>query len=184
MSLQRVGDTLQGAVYPLTTEQPQGGEPLLGPLACAVSPRGHVYVGSIRDSGWGGANNIGTLVRMAIDPEQLPAGIAEVQANAKGLRIQFTQPVDAARASDPASYTITSYTRVSTPAYGGPDRDRATHQPVSITLSDDRQSVQLNLEEMRAGFVYDLKLKTLVDESQVFFPAEAYYTMRVVPAGP
>ena len=31
---------------------------------CAVSPRGDLYVGGIRDSGWGGANNIGEIVRL------------------------------------------------------------------------------------------------------------------------
>ncbi|MFP6750067.1 MAG: hypothetical protein VB855_00180, partial [Pirellulaceae bacterium] len=106
MSLQRVGETIQGAAYPLTLDKPAGGEPLLGPLACAISPAGDLYIGSIRDSGWGGANNIGTLVRVQIDPEELPAGIAEVRAVAEGLEVQLTRAVDRQKALDPGNYAI------------------------------------------------------------------------------
>lgn len=183
MSLQQVGDTIQGAAYPMTTEKPARGEPLLGPLACAISPQGDLYIGSIRDSGWGGANNIGTLVKVQVQPDKLPAGIAEVRANPDGLAIHFTRPVDPALAIDSENYTLTSYTRVSTPAYGGPDQGRAVHRPTSIKLSDDHTLVQLNLAELREGFVYELRLKKLVDDDQLFFPAEAYYTMRRKPAG-
>ena len=58
MSLQQVGDTYQGAAYPFSYDQPKTGEPLLGPITCSVAPDGDIYIGSLRDSGWGGANNV------------------------------------------------------------------------------------------------------------------------------
>ena len=182
MSLQRVGETIQGAAYPLTLDKPAEGEPLLGPLACAVSPDGDLYIGSIRDSGWGGANNIGTLVRVQIDPEELPAGIAEVRAVAEGLEVQLTRAVDRQKALDPGSYAISSYTRVSTPVYGGDDQQRRTEKPLSVEVSGDGRRLLIKLAEWREGFVYELKIKKLVDADEVFFPAEAYYTLRKAPA--
>jgi len=35
---------------------------------------------------------------------------------------------------------------------------------------------------MRAGFVYDVRIRNLTPNDSTFFPAEAYYTLRKVPA--
>lgn len=182
MSFQQVGNTMQGAAYPFTLDQPKEGEPLLGPLAVAVSPAGALYVASIRDSGWGGANNIGTLAKMDFASAELPAGIAEVRANARGFEIHFTTVVDAQRASELENYSVQSATRVSTTSYGGGDLDRRTDRITSVVVAEDRMSVQLNLEALREGFVYDVKIRNLTERDSIFFPAEAYYTLRTIPA--
>jgi len=180
LSLEKVGDTYQGAAYPFSYNEPTDGPPLLGPLACGVAPDGDVYIGSIRDSGWGGANNIGELVRLRVDPDKLPAGVAEVRALRDGFEIHFTRPVAGGLAEDPGNYKLSSYTRVSTPAYGGPDVDRRTEKIRSAKLSDDLLTATLRLGELREGFVYEFQLKPLV-ESGEFFPAEAHYTLRRIP---
>ena len=182
MSFQQVGKTIQGAAYPLTLDQPDGGEPLLGPLAVAVSPRGELYVASIRDSGWGGANNIGTLAKLDFARSELPPGIAEVTVQSSGFRISFTAPVDAARAALLENYSIQSATRVSTTSYGGADRERRTDRITSVEVANDRMSVVLKVEALRVGFVYDIRLRNLTADGGVFFPAEAYYTLRTIPA--
>src|SRR5690606_14338680 len=59
MSLDHVGDVVQGAVYPMTYDPGEGADVekgLLGPISCAVAPNGDLYVGNIRDGGWGGGN--------------------------------------------------------------------------------------------------------------------------------
>lgn len=181
MSLQKVGDTYQGTCYPLTfDERPAGAAEalLLGPICCAVSPSGDLYVGGIRDSGWGGGNNIGEVVRLRFQEDRLPAGIAEVRAVRDGFEIDFTRPVDPARASDPAQYSLSSYRRVSTPAYGGPDVDRRTERIKRVVLSADTRHARLELEERRSGFVYELRLQNLAVDRERFFPAEAYMTVR------
>ena len=178
MSLQRVGDTIQGAAYPFTFVAPKSGEPLLGPLTCAVSPQGDLYVGCIRDSGWGGANNIGTLVRLRLEPGKLPVGVAEVRAVREGFEIVFTGPVDRELAADKARYAVSSFTRISTPTYGGPDRQRRSEVIQSIQVDPAGRRVRLQLAEMREGFVYEFHLQKLVSKERLFFPDEAYYTLR------
>lgn len=180
MSLQRVGDTYQGAAYPLSVppDDPRGG--FLGPIVCAVSPRGELYVGSIRDSGWGAGNNVGEIVRVRVEPDRLPCGIAEVRAAADGFTIDFFRPVDRQRAASVENYTIQSYRRESTPAYGGPDKDRRTEQVTAVAVSGDARRVTLKLAELRPGFVYEFRLKNL-GTTELFHPAEAHYTLRVVP---
>jgi hypothetical protein len=185
MSLQKIGDTYQGCAYPLSIPPDDVEKGLLGPIVCAIKPTtGELYVGEIRDSGWGASNNIGQITKIKIEPEKLPCGIAEVRATSTGFTIDFFKPVDPANALDTASYAIESYRRESTPAYGGPDLDRRseTERIKSITLSPDKKQVALSFSELRTGgYVYEFKLKNLTPGSGMFHPDEAHYTLHRLP---
>jgi len=112
MSLDKVNGEYQGCCYPLSIPPADIEKGLLGPIVCAIKPTtGELYVGEIRDSGWGASNNIGQIVKIKIEPEKLPCGIAEVKANKTGFTIDFFQPVDKTKAADLASYSIESYRR-------------------------------------------------------------------------
>ncbi len=180
MSLERVGETWQGAIYPFTVPPAEGQEPLQGPICCAVSPAGDLYVGNLRDSGWGGSANIGSIARLR-PTGTLPSGIAEVRAAKHGFVIDFTQPVDSSLAAKPSSYSVSSYRRISTSAYGGGDVDRQSHAVLGVQLSSDRRRATLNLGDLRDGFVYELRVQDLAPTSKTFHPAEAHYTLRVAP---
>lgn len=182
MSLQKIGETYQGCAYPLSQEPSSPEKGFLGPIVCAVSPRGELYVGSIRESGWGAGNNVGEIVKIKFEPEKLPCGIAEVKAVKGGFSIDFLQEVDAKKAVDIANYSISSYRRISTPAYGGPDVDRRTEKIDTVDLSPDKKRVTVKLPELRTGgFVYEIQLKNLAPGEAEFFPAEAYFTLHGVP---
>ncbi len=181
MTLQRVGDTFQGAAYPLSIPPTDPQRGFLGPLVCAVSPRGELYVGSIRDSGWGAGNNVGEIVRVQVQPDKLPCGIAEVRATRDGFVLDFFRPIDRERAGRSDSYALQSYRREATPAYGGPDRDRRTEKVTDVSVAADARRVTLKLAEMRTGFVYELRLKNLASGGGDFYPAEAHYTLIRLP---
>src|SRR5262249_45132254 len=135
----------------------------------------------IRDSGWGAGNNVGEIVRVCVEPDRLPCGIAEVRATRDGFVLDFVRPVDWKLAGRAESYAIQSYRRESTPAYGGPDLDRRTEKVAGVSVAADGRRVTLRLAELRAGFVYEFRLKNLTPGGGEFHPAEAYYTLRVVP---
>ena len=182
MSLQRVDDTIQGAAYPFTDDAVSDDVPLLlGPLTCAVSPDGDLYVGCIRDSGWGGGNNIGSVVRLRPRLEQIPPGIAEVQVTKDGFLIEFTSPVDATLAGDVDNYVVASYTRKVTPEYGGGDIERRIESVAAVEVAADVGHVELRIDELRAGYVYEIRVNSLVGDKGRFFPAEAYYTLQRIP---
>lgn len=178
MTLQKVGDTWQGAAYPLSLEPSSPEKGFLGPVVCALSPRGELYVGSMRDSGWGAGNNVGEVVQVKITPDEFPAGIGQVRAIGGGFEIDFIREVNAAKAGDAANYSISSYRRESTPAYGGPDLDRRIEKVAGIAVSPDRRRATLKLAELREGFVYEFQLRNLTGDGGVFNPAEAHYTLR------
>jgi cytochrome c2/glucose/arabinose dehydrogenase len=180
MSLENVGDEYQGAAYPLSTEPAEGEETFEGPIACQVAPDGSLYIGNLRDSGWGAGQNTGSIVRLR-PRGPLPPGIAEVRAASHGFAIYFTQEIDATAAANAANYVVESFRRIPTSDYGGPDVDRRTETVRSIEVADDRRSVRLALDSLRPGFVYEFHLRRLSAPGRLFFPSEAYYTLRVAP---
>ncbi len=182
MTLEEVDGVMQGAAYPFSREADEKHPAWVGPLACAVSPNGDLFIGSLIDSGWGGGNNMGEVVRCEPRMGRLPAGIREVRIRPHGFRIALTAPVDRQRAADTSRYTLRSYTRVSTPAYGGPDVQRR-HEPLDmIRVSGDGKLIELRLRnDLRPGFVYEIHLRSLVPEGSEFFPAEAHYTVNRIP---
>jgi glucose/arabinose dehydrogenase len=180
MSLQRVGDAYQGAVYPFSSEPADGQETFEGPVVCAVAPDGDLYIGNLRDSGWGGGNNTGSIVRLR-PSGKLPSGVREIRATGDGFTIGFTRPVDRESAGQPKHYAIESYRRVASSAYGSPDVDREVERIESLGVASDRLGVTLHLSRMRQGFVYEIRLSQLGPPNERFFPAEAYYTLRTIP---
>ncbi|HXT61140.1 MAG TPA: hypothetical protein VN699_21045, partial [Pirellulales bacterium] len=180
LSLDRIGDTYQGAAYPLSAEPEPGQKTFEGPVVCGVAPDGDVYVGNLRDSGWGGGQNTGSIVRLRPNGD-LPAGIAAVHAARDGFTIDFAGRVDASMAGDARNYAVSRYRRTATPAYGGADVDRENVRVESVAVSAGGRQAALALEQLQPGFVYEFRLKPLVPASQAFFPAEAHYTLRQIP---
>lgn len=182
ISVEEVDGVVQGAAYPLSVAQADPARGFLGPVCCAVSPSGDLYVGGMRDSGWGGGNNTGELVRLKFEPEKLPQGIAQISARAHGFYVEFTRPVDDAWLENIDTYQLESYFRVSTPAYGGDDHDRRPERVIGAKVVNQRRGVELAVENLQAGRVYDLRLN-LADPTvaESTFPAEAYYTLHRIP---
>ena len=180
MSLEKVEGEFQGAAYPMSRPVNEGELAFEGPLSCGVAPDGAVYVGNLRDSGWGGGQNTGSLVRLTRGAEYAP-GIAEICAQPRGFRVEFTSSLSPSAAGDRRNYTIVSARRVSTPEYGGDDVDKATERITKIDVAADGRAVEIELARMREGFVYEFRLSNLAPESGMFFPDEAYYTLRKLP---
>ncbi len=180
MSLQKVNGQYQGAAYMFSRPPAPGEATFEGPVCCAVSPRGELFVGSIHDSGWGGGQNTGSIVRLQADQE-LPLGIDEVRATSTGFEIAFTQSFDTIRASQLKNYQIRSYRRISTPAYGGDDQDSRTEPVRSLEISKDRKTVNLKLATLREGFVYEINIAAIGKDDSSIFPSQAHYHMRAVP---
>lgn len=184
LSLQKVGDTYQGAAYPFSiktaanSEQSAESPGFEGPIVCEVAPNGDVYIGNLQDSGWGGGQNTGSIVRMS-KAGPVPLGIAEVRATSDGFNIAFTQPFPQS-ALQTDRYSLRSYRRISTPIYGGEDKDSRREKIAAVTRLDDR-TVHLRLEDLRVGFVYEIQTSLTGPDGKAVFPAEAHYTLRSIP---
>ena len=182
MSLEKVDGVFQGAAYPFTQRVTNANQGLLGPLSCAISPRGDLYLGCLLDSGWGGGNNIGSIVQCRPRPHGHSPGIDEIRITPVGFEIRFNSAINATRAAKLEHYSVTSFTRVSTPAYGGDDHNRKVETVQSVRLAADRKRVFLEFaNQPRPDYVYEFHLRNLAEKGQEFFPDEAYYTVLKVP---
>jgi hypothetical protein len=110
----------------------------------------------------------------------VPLGVREVRAWREGFEIDFTAPIDARLAADPANYAISSYHRVWTGTYATPDSDRRSERIRNVALAGDR-SVVLTLESMRPGYLYDVHVRDIGPNGASLWPADAYYTLNEVP---
>lgn len=181
-TVQQVGDVVQGAVYPFSLpEQGAGRSNFTGPLSIGISPEGHIYIGSIHDSGWLGGLNTGDIVQLR-PKGSLPNGIVEVRAAPRGFEVTFVRPIDAARGADVTNYTLSGYTRRWKGAYATPDSGRHTANVDVATVSDDGRRVLLASDEIREGHVYELNVGQLTNDATPLFPATAHYTLHRIPA--
>lgn len=183
LSLQRVGDTYQGAAYPLSSKDVgliARDETFLGPVAVTFGPDGCLYVGSLIDSGWGGGNNRGAIERVKyVGP--VPFGIREIRAHSAGFRLDFTAPVDAKLAASLEQYTLSCYHRIPRGGYETPDQDRTRVAIERVEVSADRRSVKLFVKPLRPTFVYDIAIGAIHGGKERPFPAMAFYTLNEVP---
>ncbi|MEX0716888.1 MAG: c-type cytochrome [Planctomycetaceae bacterium] len=185
-TIDEVDGELQGACYPFSdTTAGTSDDNFQGPLSVGVAPNGDIYVGCIRDSGWTGGQNIGTMVRLRAKPaEEQPIGIREMKATPDGFIVTFTAPVDRAAAAKTDSYTIGAYTKVYEGGYGAPDSGHHRVTVEKVQVADDARSVRLTVDQLRPTFVYDLALGDIGPKGkESLWPNTSHYSMNRVPQG-
>ena len=178
-SYHEVDGDLQGAVYYLSKPKWKLEETFLGPLCVTTAPNGDIYVGSIHDSGWLGGLNTGSIVRLRPNGN-LPNGIREIRATADGFEIQFNRAVDKAEAAKAENYSISGYTRVWGGSYATPDSGRYQAKIQSVEVASDGRSVQIEVDQLKTGFVYDVSCR-LKSDGKPLWPDTGHYSMTKVP---
>jgi len=172
-SLEDVEGTIQGACYPFL-------ENMLGPICLAFTPKGELYVGSLREPAWGGEPEQGAVYRVT-DTGTRTFGIQELKAKSDGFEITFfAPPASLADAKDPARYVIKRYHHVFQGAYHSPPSDEETLHVAKAEVLNNGGAVRLTLKEpLIADRIYEVRT-TLPDAN----PSIGYYTMNRVPTAP
>jgi len=76
----------------------------------------------------------------------LPTGL---HATKKGLKITFTEPIDRASASDPAHYSVKTWSLKRTANYGSEHYNEKPLRVTAASLSEDGRTVSLTLPDIR-----------------------------------
>ena len=182
MSLQTVGDVIQGAVYPFSRPAPPGDSSnFLGPLCIGISPTGNLYVGGLQDGGWAGGLNLGDII--ALTPHgDLPNGIREIRATRLGFDVEFFHKVDPVLAVQTSQYKISGYMRAWKGDYATPDSGHHTGDVSTAALSPDGRTVSLTVGGRRTGHVYDISIGEIGQDSQrTLWPALGHFTLHRIP---
>lgn len=182
MSIQTVGDVVQGAVYPFSKPGKEGdASNFVGPLCIGISPTHEVYVGGLQDGGWAGGLNVGDIVKLT-PGKDVPNGIRELRATRSGFDIEFFHKVDPALAVQAGQYKISGYTRVWKGDYATPDSGHHSGDITSAAISTDGRTVSLTVAGRKSGHVYDVSIGDIGSESQrALWPALGHYTLHRIP---
>lgn len=178
---QEVNGELQGACYPLTKPTWEGdGSTFLGPISGFAGRDGSIYIGSIYDSGWLGGPNVGEVVKLKPAGEY-GNGIREIRATSKGFEIEFIEPIDAVKGLDKENYSLSGYTRIWQGSYGTDDSGRYSPEIAGITLSADRSTASLKVENLKPTFVYEFNISNVTADDTELFPSFGAYTLNKIP---
>ncbi|MDX2064576.1 MAG: family 16 glycoside hydrolase [Fimbriimonadaceae bacterium] len=176
--VERVNGQLQGAVYRFT----QGLE--AGINRVAWGPDGGLYVGGIGATGnWGqeGKERFG-LQKLRYNGKPT-FEILATRSRSNGFEVELTRPLREDVTLDASHITITRYKYVPTATYGGPKVDERILQPKHIWTSLDRKRVNVQLDELKPGYVYYFRFDPTLTSAQGdnLWSTESWYTLNQIP---
>jgi mono/diheme cytochrome c family protein len=176
-SLEKVAGGWQGVCFPFLGRNDSAGvvsgEKLkAGATRAVFGPDGALYLGEA--GGWGaGADG---LQRVLWDGRVSPE-VKNMTLTERGFRLTFTRPMSAATLANPANYGLTRFRFYYHYKYGSPWIDEAPVAVREVRAAADGLSAELVLEELKAGFVYELSVPSLrsTDNEPIANPL-GYYT--------
>lgn len=153
-----------------------------GILRLQWSPgRDIIYVG-MTSRGWSstGQDNFG-LEKLQY-AGSLPFEMKTIRALEDGFSIEFTEKVDMATASNPASYSIQDFTYKYHHNYGSPVTDLQKRTVSKVEISQDQLKVRIVLDQLRDGYIYEVKPAGVKNaKGETLLHNVGYYTMNNVP---
>lgn len=174
VSLEQVEGHWQGACYPfrdklgtglIRVRQIDGGEMLVG--------------GS--DRGWSALGAKPWALQRLRWTGKMPFEILEMKAAKGGFELRLTKSIDQTGLAK-AQFKMSSYTYELHAAYGSKEFLTEQHELGAPQLADDGMSVFLPVAKLRAGYVHELHIEGLSDQSGTpLLHGEAYYTLIRVP---
>jgi UDP-2,3-diacylglucosamine pyrophosphatase LpxH len=103
-------------------------------------------------------------------------------ANKDGFTLNFTEPVDPATASNPASYAMDAFIYIFKSEYGSDQVDQATPKITAATVSTDKKSVRLKVDGLIRGHIHHLVAKGVKSATaQTLWHPETWYTLNEIP---
>jgi hypothetical protein len=140
-----------------------------------------MFVGGT-NRGWGSRGNRPFALERLEWTGKTPFEVLNMKARPDGFELTFTQPVDAATASDVDSYSLPTYTYIYQESYGSPEVDHVDCKISKAVVSPDGMRVRLHLDQLHEGHVHELHLDGVRSaEGTPLWHNVAYYTLNYIP---
>lgn len=176
-SLEKIAGAWQGACFPFlgrneTSAHVSGDKLKSGITRAAFAPDGSLYLGAT--AGWGAGED--GLQRITWDG-LTPPEVRDIKLTDRGFALTFTQPLSAATIAQPQNYELNRFRYYYHVKYGSPWVDEARVAVKEVRAAADRLSAELIVDELKAGFVYELSVPMLRTTSgEPLANPLAYYT--------
>lgn len=144
---------------------------------------GSLFVGET-NRGWGSAGTTNSGLQQLVWSGKIPFEMKTVRAMPDGFEIEFTMPVDKAKAEDLASYMGRTFVYKYHPVYGSPTVNEAKLNVLGVKVSDDQKSVRIVIDNPRQYYIHEINVAGIrsKDGLPVLHPV-AYYTLNNIPDG-
>jgi len=148
--LEKVGGVYQGACFIFI----EGNGLRMANNRLAFSPRdGSLYTAQTSRV-WGGSTE---GLQKITWTGKVPMDILHMRLTKKGFELTFTKPIDPETAQQTSAYSITHYYYLYHATYGSPKTDITAAKVSNVALSDDGLRATLEIENLEAGRVYELR---------------------------
>ncbi|WP_411846891.1 ThuA domain-containing protein [Roseibacillus persicicus] len=145
---------------------------------------GTLFVGGT-NRGWGSRGTRGFTLERVRWNGKVPFETSQMRALPDGFELTFTEPVDPATASDPASYEMAAWTYIYQSSYGSPEVDQSVPKVEKATVSADGLRVTLKVKGLVEGHLHQLNSSGVRSESgQPLWHPVGYYTLNQIPEAP
>ena len=171
VSLEKIKGRWQGAVYPFRDGFQSG------IVRLAFGQDGSLFAG-MTNAGWGGRGTRPFGFQRINWSGKMPFEIKEIKATPTGFVLHFTSAVDAALAAQMANFKLKSYTYRLRKEYGGPEENTEVLVVRRAVVDKSGQSVELVVDNLRAGYVHEFDLQKLRSSQGVpLLHSAAYYSL-------
>ena len=175
--LEKINGDYQGAVFRFT----QGLE--AGVNRLCWGPDGALYVGEIgMVGGWSWRERQYGLQRMKYNGKVTFEMLA-VRAKPKGFEIEFTEALKPGQKISASDFLIQQWWYLPTADYGGPKMDLEKLKIRTLTLSEDRKRLYLEIPNLKKEHVIYFRLPENIESlsGQFLWSSEAWYTLNNIP---
>lgn len=177
MSLEKVNGEYQGACYPFREGFASG------LLRMRWGIDGSMFAG-MTSRGWASTGREPYALQRLVWSGKTPFEMKTISARPDGFEIEFTIPVDKETAKDAANYEVNGFTYHYHHQYGSEVIQLEKCNLQGIIVSEDGRKVRLVLDNLREGFIHEVKLSNIVSDQKVnLLHSTGYYTMNSIPSG-
>jgi len=177
MSQEKVNGVYQGACFPFLKGFQSG------VLRLLWSKEKDLYVG-MTSRGWGSTGKSPYGLQRVEWTGKTPFDMKHIAVTPNGFEIEFTKPVNKSIAEKIKNYTVTDFTYKYHSSYGSPITNREKRVIQKIDISSDGMKAKLYLDNIRLGYIYEIKALNLRStDNKKLVNNVGYYTINQLPGG-
>lgn len=177
VDFQKVRGEFQGAAFLFV----EGNGLRMANNRMAFAPDGHSLYIAQTSRIWGSTEGLQRIVWQGREPFD----IRNMRLTPDGFDLTFTKPADIDSTADPANYSMTRYFYLYHRSYGSPKTEITPVAVSGVSVSDDGLRVSLRVEDLREGWLYDLRPGSIRSrDGEPLVTRIAAYTLNRLPEPP
>ncbi|MGV3588684.1 MAG: plastocyanin/azurin family copper-binding protein [Adhaeribacter sp.] len=177
VDLEKVKGAYQGVVFPFREGFSSG------ILRQVWGNDGSMFVG-MTSRGWSSTGKELFSLQRLVWTGKTAFEMKTVRAMPDGFEIEFTEPVDKATASNPASYKVTGFNYKYHATYGSPVINNAACPIRGIVVSEDGRKARLAVDALRLGYIHEITAEGVKSvNGRPLLHNVGYYTLNNLPDG-